>query len=455
MPLLRCGIPFNGGITEKKMTIVSKDRLLQLSHICLILTGFCIPISITATDIMMAATVILGILSGELFRNLSGILRNPLTWCVIWFVLLVIISMLWSIASLSEQLSALHKYFKLLYIPLLLPLCTDSKCQNRAIFAFIMGVLITVIFSFLKAWAGLHFTSNPSPSAVFFSHIETSFFVAFGAYFAALQAWRNQRWRWFYVFLASIFTYQEFFINDGRTGWIAYLILLILFVIQLTGWKGVIWGGLGAIILLGSFYYFSPTLQVMVKESAHEIELYQKGQAQTSLGFRLSFDSLGWRLVKERPLLGYGAGSFAAASNSAGGVPGWGIVKTPHNEYLMVTVEFGVLGLISLLLLFFWQWRFCFRLDALDRDGGSQGKESRILPLHSEQSALPMRRTRTRKRFPLKAAGIAVQGFLLVFMISSLYNAFLYSSATGHFYVFFTALFFGPTLCFKSLKTIP
>ncbi len=50
--------------------------------------------------------------------------------------------------------------------------------------------------------------------------------------------------------------------------------------------------------------------------------------------------------------------------------------------------------------------------NSTNRDGGSQGGESeargaRILPLHSEQSALPMRRIRTRKRFPLPLAGIA------------------------------------------------
>jgi O-antigen ligase len=108
-------------------------------------------------------------------------------------------------------------------------------------------------------------------------------------------------------------------------------------------------------------------------------------------------------MAKEKPVLGYGAGSFAKTSKKFGGVPGWKIIVTPHNEYCMMLVEFGCVGLISLLLLFLLQWRISFCLGDMQN---------------------------------------FAQGLLLVFMVSSIYNAFLYLSVSGHFYVLFTSLFF-------------
>ncbi len=68
---------------------------------------------------------------------------------------------------LGERLSALHKYSKLLYIPFLIPLCADKKWRDRILVAFLVGVSITVLFSYLKVWGGLRFGSNPDQSAVF------------------------------------------------------------------------------------------------------------------------------------------------------------------------------------------------------------------------------------------------------------------------------------------------
>ncbi len=376
----------------------------QVTCYFLLLTGFFVPLSITATDICMATTAILGILSGRFFHEFDSIKRNAIVWCAVWIVVLVVLSMLWSIAGWHARLSALHKYGKLLYIPFLLAVCTDPKWRERTVVAFLVGVLIIVVLSYLKAWTGLHVGRNPNPAFIFYTHIETGFLVAFASYLLALTAWKKPRWRVPCLILLVIFTYQEFFINDGRTGWVAYLILILLFAIQWGGWKGLFAGIAVAVLLSGAFYYTSPTLKPILEKSRREITLYYQGQQQTSLGYRLSFNSLGWRLVKKRPWLGYGAGSFAAASKELGGVPGWKVIQTPHNEYLLVTVEFGLVGLLSLLTLFGSQWAASFRLGET-------------------------------KYF--------AQGLVLVFMVSAFYNAFLYSSVSGHFFVLFTSLFFG------------
>jgi O-antigen ligase len=370
----------------------------------LILTGFFVPLSITVTDLTMAITAGLGLVSGRCLRQFDSLKRNPMVWLALWMVFWVAVSMTWSIGPWADRLSALHKYSKLLYIPLLLSVCTEAKWRDRTIHAFLLGTGIVVILSYLKAWTGLSIGRNPNPAFVFYTHIETSFLVAFATYLLGLYAWKDSRRRWFYVALVAVFTYQEFFINDGRTGWVAYGVLLLLFTIHWVGWKGVLLGTVFTGLLAVIFYQASPTFRNICQESVKEVRQYQSGHMQTSLGYRLTFDSLSWGLAKEKPWFGYGAGSFATALQQQGGVPGWRVVRTPHNEYLMVMVELGVIGLISLLLLFGCQWSASLRLGEMT---------------------------------PF------AQGLLLAFMVSSLYNAFLYLSVSGHFYVLFIALFYG------------
>lgn len=377
----------------------------QAGWLFLVLTGFFVPLSITATDIFMAATAAFGVISGQFFKNSDILKKNPIVWIALWIVILVVISLIWSDAPWGNRLSALHKYSKLLYIPLLLCVCKESKWRDRTIAAFLAGVTITVILSCLKSWTGLHIGKFENPSYIFYTHIETSFLVAFASYLLALYAWKRKNFRVYCLILIGLFTYQEFFINDGRTGWAAYLILLLLFAIQMTGWRGAIIGLASVVALSSGAYLFSTKFHSYLNDSVHELQHYnqKKDQPQGSLSTRLNFNNLSWTMAKERPLLGYGAGSFASASQDFSEILGWKVSVTPHNEYFMMMVEFGCVGLFSLLLLFILQWHISFSLGEMQ---------------------------------------YFAQGLLLVFMVSSIYNAFLYLSVSGHFYVLFTSLFF-------------
>ena len=63
---------------------------------------------------------------------------------------------------------------------------------------------------------------------------------------------------------------------------------------------------LTALLLLVSFYYVSPTFQRTVKDSVENIQKFDAGNVETSLGYRLSFAKLSLHLIQERPVLGYG-----------------------------------------------------------------------------------------------------------------------------------------------------
>src|SRR5690606_27405371 len=100
----------------------------------------------------------------------------------------------------------------------LIPLCMEKKWRDRAINAFLLGMLVTVFISFLIAYTPFTWGHPPNdPASIFYNHIETSYFVAFSAFVFLHRAVYEFKLRWLNIILFGLFTFQEFFINDGRT----------------------------------------------------------------------------------------------------------------------------------------------------------------------------------------------------------------------------------------------
>jgi O-antigen ligase len=121
------------------------------------------------------------------------------------------------------------------------------------------------------------------------------------------------------------------------------------------------------------------------------------------MGQRTAFAREAIHLIKRAPLLGNGAGSFwyGNADTDYG-------VHNPHNEYLLQTVQTGLLGLMVFLT---WMWG-CYR-------AGWQ------LPTHC------------------RTLFVAV---LSSYMACHLFNSFLLDSSEGHLFVIIAALLAGFTI---------
>lgn len=383
-----------------------KAKLRVAGQVCLFLTALSVPVSITGTDVFMSLAALFAVLSGDWSEKFDYLKRHPLIIYGLLFFAMVCVATLWSAAPWSYRLSAVHKYGKLIYLPFIILLLRDETWRRRCLNAFVFAMIVTISISFLKAFGLSHYGKEPNSACwVFHSHIETGFFVAIAAYICALRAKQSRDWRWLNILLVVLFTAQEFFVNDGRTGYAVYLILTALFCYQLFGRKGLLLGGLGVVLLLGAITWISPTFYETAQRSLLSIDKYQRGDNNTSWGFRYDFAKFSWRLIKERPLLGWGAGSFRYNYEiDPKKIKGWGDrLNTPHSDYWLATTEFGVVGLLLFLYFFYRQWRMVSALG-----------DYRWL----------------------------AQGFLLSFMVSMLVNSFLYTTVTGSYYILFAALLF-------------
>ena len=160
--------------------------------------------------------------------------------------------------------------------------------------------------------------------------------------------------------------------------------LIGLVACALTQTRGV-WIAIPLLILLYGYYafkkgnrkYFIATLigggllvgvglqtdfvQKRVEVTIENIEQYRKGSTHTSLGMRLDVYKASYALIGDRPLWGYGLGSFQeriAFMVKDGTINNdvyrqVSALRTPHNEFIQALVERGVIGLLATIMLFF------------------------------------------------------------------------------------------------------
>jgi O-antigen ligase len=98
-----------------------------------------------------------------------------------------------------------------------------------------------------------------------------------------------------------------------------------------------------ALLVIFSLMFTSRKVQERVAKIPHEIKLYQAGEpTDTSVGARLEMWQSAWRIFTEHPLIGTGTAGIWHETNRV--KPGHG-VNHPHNSYLYVAANYGILGL--------------------------------------------------------------------------------------------------------------
>jgi O-antigen ligase len=147
-------------------------------------------------------------------------------------------------------------------------------------------------------------------------------------------------------------SYQIIFINTSRTGYIAYVILMSLLILQKYSFKKAM---IGIMFFSGSImlaYTLSPVMKVKTDIMIQDIKLLRHNQANTSLGYRLQFHQYAQALFKEHPIIGIGTGGFPYRYSKDLPFPSWGPkLNEPHGQYWLTLAEQGLIGIV--LLIFF------------------------------------------------------------------------------------------------------
>ncbi len=379
------------------------EKLELLSRLCAVGIAFSLPISTTMTDVFFVAAVVLNLLAGNWREKIHVVTHTRITLIFLLFFLMFIIGTTYSVVSFHEAFGMASKYDKFLWGALLIPLFLEARWRRYAIYAFALAMIITLVLSYIKFVIRFSWKLDFGAASVFKDHIQTNFLMAFMTYLTAWFAVNNPRYRWPCVVLIIALAINTLFMSQGRSGYFIFVALMALLLWQTLRWRGVFYAIIGAIILVSAAYTFSSSFKGRINEIASDIKLYQQGNPYSSVGRRMSYSHHSLDLVKQHPIIGTGTGSFAYDYANIKPTPEI-LTVNPHNEYLNIGVQFGLIGIALLLFMFYVHW-----------------SDSRKLPQDMRW---------------------LTQAVLVAIAFGSLANSWLMDTTEGHFYTFFVALTF-------------
>jgi O-antigen ligase len=401
-------------------------RAFAVAALCMV------PVSTALTNVFCGLFAAALVISPEFWRNLRSFVTDPPSLAALLILAALAASVTYTVAPHDSAWNWVAKYDKLMLLPFAVIAFRQSNWApivQRSWFITLCVILLlsTTNYLGLTAIGPAHASALPTSRAwVFKNHIAAGMFGALLFYQAAdlaLSA-RKALSRAAYAGVAVWSLVNVFVMLQGRTGQVIALLLILVigvrFVLLLRK-QSVLRAWLAACVLALAGVALVVAVGTMrngrLAEVSSEVQQYHQSDAVTSSGLRLEWYKRGLGLYRQRPVIGYGAGGLQVQFEklSAGKTAAEGqLTSNPHNEYLLMAVQLGSVGLLLFINL----------IVQIARGSRTLDPRSRHLLL----------------------------GWLAIFTIGSLANSLLLDFAEGHLIVLLAGILLG---CGERSEALP
>ena len=384
-------------------------NLNQVYQFLFIALAFLFPLTVSGGTVLAVTLIVIWVFSGNYRSKFEQIVSNKLSLACIAFFTLHLVGLLWT-EDLDWGLHMVKKmYWLCLGLPILLTI-TQEDNRQKYLSAFLLAMTFSEICSYLIWFEVIQpfkyaTVGNPTP---FMDHISYNPLLAFAVYLLLhellINKGLNTLRRYAYVIFAITMS-VNMFITGGRAGHVMYFSMLVIVIFQYFEARRVAAFFTALIVIpmvFFSAYQLSPLFKVRTDSAIHTVVDYwekefsqvaeagngnglstennpvQKTEARfqilgTDLGLRMTFVVNSYGIVKDNWLFGVGTGDFPSAYKAKNKINTPGKVDTvnPHNMYALEAVQFGVLGLVGLLAIFYYQFKIALASqDRFVRDVG-------------------------------------------------------------------------------------
>jgi len=349
--------------------INSKSKLRQFQSGLLlfaaILAGFAIPISTAAQNIGGGLLLLAFLINPQALSFNRDVFRQPFAIAGLAFIGALILGTFWTSVDAVTAWKFILKLRAYFFIPVFLCLFCAPRIRNAMLLGFAVGALVSVAAAFVSYIFEYPMRVGvPGDWAVFRTHTYHNYFAGLLAVglLAGLLNGKFVGWQKWLAWGAFIFvTHNILFVVPGRTGQLIFLAMLG-FLLVLWRWRvGVLLGlsiALAAALILPQH---SSAVKLGIAKAQTDMQEYSKGNTDTSIGLRLIWLKDTQQMIMAKPWLGYGTGSFKQEySRYSGLTTGLRATSNPHNDYIWLTIELGIMGgllLLGLLVAAAWQGR--------------------------------------------------------------------------------------------------
>jgi O-antigen ligase len=286
--------------------------------------------------------------------------------------LALLVGLCWTSAPLKDGIRCLLKYREFLLLPLFTQVFAEARWRRLAVRGFLAGCGVLLFLSYFEWLTGIDVGITqvrfPNDHVIFKDRIIHNLLMSLFAYLAALE-WERAtgavRWAWLAAIGLAVFNMT--FLVQGRTGYLAFGALLTLWSMRQFGWRGLL---LTAVVLVSG-----AVVACKVSAVVHSRFLLTWNQIQNQFGPqqqhsddpRMEFYVNTLQLIGKHPWLGTGTGSFETEYDAY--IAGRDLlsVSEPHNEFLHLTFQLGVLGGLAWLMLLVNHWRLSRTLPEWER----------------------------------------------------------------------------------------
>lgn len=355
------------------MQLIKKDSYpLILARAFALVALIAVPLSTAGVNIAAGLFMLCALLSAEVWRNWRVLFTDRVSLAALLLFGGLAVSLAYTSADHTHAVDFLMKYRKLLYLPFLILVfrdCRTTAWTTAAKWSMFGSLTLLLLLSCTNyvGWTSIgswHSAEDPVRRAwVFKDHIAAGVLTALLFYLSITLA-RDARTPLAKVALyvvALLAAINVLVMMQGRTGQVLVMLFIVIFVVsRLMALRAMSramrWGAGIAMLAVACGLVFAAlhSHSSRLAQTRDEIVQYETANKSTSMGERIVFYRRSLELIKERPLIGHGVGSvqeeFDELARNNTGAAGTR-AGNPHNEFLLMGVQLGAIGIGLFVLL--------------------------------------------------------------------------------------------------------
>lgn len=352
--------------------------MINIANYFLIGYAFFLPLSPKIASNMLIPTILCLLLSGQTKDRFLYIIKDRIIQSII---LMYSVYVLWTLGSnhIDTAFYELNKLFKLFSIMILIAITIKKEFTFKIIQGFLLAMFFSEIVSyamyfqivtpFLQMMVGPRYDNVPF--LMNYTQYSTIMSIVMGFLFYQMLTNTTLSIAMKSIYFLFLITASfNLFILGSRIGYILFFtsILIVLFLVYKKNIKRIVVSAIVFILLGYSLAYMgSPLFRDRVALGVNDIMQLTDNNLSTSLGVRVGFFLYSFEIIKDNFIFGVGTGdhvyevrtAILEKESSPINVENM-LVNIPnshgsnlHNQFIDTTLQFGIIGLIVLLNIFY------------------------------------------------------------------------------------------------------
>lgn len=348
--------------------LFSQINFKNLFYYLSLLLAFMAPLSWKISRFIIITLIISKIIQVDFAKLFQDIKQSKFLIVLLIFISYQFLTLLWTETSYHESHIFIRSYLLWFVIPILVNIL-DITMVKKLITSFLFGMAVSEIIAYgmyFNLWTiHGHGSDYPSP---FMHHTSYSIFMAFTATILLNRLYASSYTLKEKMVMGLFFTTVtgNLFISQGRIGQLAFAIAIL--VTTLLHFKLRIKTLITSIVIITAIfstaYQVSPMFQQRLNMATQDVKKIKKGDLNSSWGIRIAYLILGGNIIKDNLVFGVGLEdtkkeALQYLKNNPYNFPKDVIDFMHcsyhfHNQFLMTTLQGGLISLFLLLTLFYY-----------------------------------------------------------------------------------------------------